>query len=244
MPCPDFRTHTSRVSLPHRTPNSPTRMHWCLTGYNTMPTAQIWCDRWKRDFRSSSGNRLKPFRTRYINPVANLEPRVHMTKRKKIAIAVALVTIGVGVAAANEFTKLRDFGPFYCGSCMLEPVMPGRSTEAFLRDFRDKMRVGGNRLFVGDRITVCSRGFCSTYTITDSEDFRGSGTNGNQSPISTGAAPGRGGSSGHPWFGAGQTGFGAGQTGTVTTGTVTPIPMVPCKFGGAIRMVPAGGCDF
>ncbi|WP_312328772.1 hypothetical protein [Stenotrophomonas sp.] len=159
-----------------------------------------------------------------------------MTKSKKIVAVIALVTIGVGVAAANEFTKPRQFGPFYCGSCMLEPIMPGPSTEAFLNDYRDKMRTI-DRLFVGDSVTVCSRGFCSTYTLTESERFKGSGTNVNHSPISTGPAPGSGGFPGNHWFGG-------GQTGTVTTGTVTPIPMVPCKLGGAIRMVPAGGCDF
>jgi len=161
-----------------------------------------------------------------------------MIKRKKIAVTAFLATIAVGVAAANEFIKPREFGPFYCNTCMLEPYMPGPSTEAFLRKFREGMRNQQNQLLVGDSITVCSRGFCSTYTITESGDFKGAGSNSNQSPIGAGSS-----GPGSSVFG-GRPDGGGGWTGSVTTGSVTPIPMVPCKFGGAIRMVPAGGCDF
>lgn len=157
-----------------------------------------------------------------------------MIKRKKIAIGVALVTIGVGMAAANEFIEPRIFGPFHCDACMVEPLMPGPSTEAFLQKLRANLLVQRNRTFTGDKITVCSRGFSTTYTITEMNGFHGGGTLDNRSPINS-SRP-----SGSSVLGGGSN-AGGGWAGSVTTGAPTPVPMVPCNLGGAVRMVPAGG---
>lgn len=161
-----------------------------------------------------------------------------MVKRKGIIIFVGIAALGIGIAAATNVIPPRHFGPYYCGTCLLEPRMPDPSTLAFLNQYRQKMLENRDRLFTGDSISVCSRGFCTTYTITDTGDFWGGGTMSNASPIGGGGGPGGG-------VGGGGGG-GGGSTGVVTVGPGTPValPMEPCKFGDAIRWVPVGGCDF
>lgn len=162
-----------------------------------------------------------------------------MVKRNGIILFVGIAALGIGIATATNVIPARHFGPYYCGTCKLEPRMPDPSTLAFLNHYRDKMLENRDRLFTGDSISVCSRGFCTTYTITDTGNFWGGGTMSNASPI--GGGGGGGGGAGRP-----VTGGGRGPTGVVTTGPATPVavPMQACKFGNAIRWVPAGGCDF
>lgn len=158
-----------------------------------------------------------------------------MVKRNGVILFIGIAALGVGIAAATNVIPPRHFGPYYCGACLVAPHMPDPSTLAFLNEYRRKMAQNRDRLFTGDSISVCSRGFCTTYTITETDDFWGGGAMSNASPIGGGGRPG-----------GGVGGGGGGSTGVVTVGPDTPValPMEPCKFGDAIRWVPVGGCDF
>lgn len=98
-----------------------------------------------------------------------------MIKRNGVILLIGIAALGIGIATATNVIPPRHFGPHYCGACMLAPRQPDPSTLAFLEKYRQKMLEHRDRLLTGDSISVCSRGFCTTYTITETGDFLGGG---------------------------------------------------------------------
>lgn len=139
--------------------------------------------------------------------------------RTKKIWTISVIVAGfilAGLAVAADWVPPRNWGPFNCTDCKVAPYMPDTSTLAYLRDFKTSMDISGNRLFTNDTVTVCAGAYCTTYTLTDSGDFLGSGSKDNSSP-GGGSGGGIGGGGGSEGDGGG---FG-GDTCSVVPGTST-----------------------
>lgn len=155
-------------------------------------------------------------------------------QRKKKLIVTGMLVGGISLAfvALSDVIPPRQFGPIKCDSCQVAPYMPDASTLAFLTTYEREMS-SVNRLFTGDSITVCNASFCTTYTITESGDYLGSGAKDNTPPKGGG---GGGGGGGVGTFTPPSTG---GSGGTVTVGQPS---LPPCRPAGIGPKEPEGSC--
>lgn len=146
----------------------------------------------------------------------------------KKSLAASLAGTGLiiaGLALAAEWAPPRNWGPFHCDACKVAPYMPEVPTLAFLKEFKTRMQLAGNRLLTNDTVTVCAGTFCTTYTLTDSGDFMGGGTKDNTPPGGGGGGGESGRNDGSRGGGGGGTNLG-GSGGCVgrCTGVVTVKP--------------------
>jgi hypothetical protein len=142
---------------------------------------------------------------------------VILSNKRFFAISgIAAGFVAAGLTVAAEWIPPRNWGPFNCTTCKVAPYMPDVSTLAFLRDFHTKMGLKGNRLFINDTITVCAGSFCTTYTLTDSGDFMGSGAKNNTPPGGGGGGANNGGGRGGGTNLGGSGGCVGSCTGVVT----------------------------
>lgn len=149
-----------------------------------------------------------------------------MTISRKKTLTASVIGVGVviaGLAVASEWAPPRNWGPFKCDACQVAPYMPDVSTLAYLKDFKSKMQLAGNRLLVNDTVTLCAGSFCTIYTVTDSGDFMGGGTKNNTPPGGGGGGEG-GKDSGNRGGGGGTNLGGSGGCVGRCTGVVTVKP--------------------
>lgn len=165
----------------------------------------------------------------------------HASKRRRRRIALVVTVLVAGLTCSYLYAWER--GPIYCNNgCLVQAPVIDPLTRQFLENQLAPID-GWVPLWMyatGTTYMVCNGTHCATYRQT----FSGEYITDERIPIDPPPShvPGGGNSSG-VFFPGGST---PGGTGVVTVGPIShpPIEMEPCALGGAIRMVPKGGCDF
>lgn|GEM_PF-1511126 len=162
----------------------------------------------------------------------------YRARRHRIAVIAAVLAVGLTCSYLYAWER----GPIYCDNgCLVQAPVIDPLTRQFLENQLAPIDdwVPLWMYATGTTYMVCNDTHCATYHQT----FSGEYITDERVPIDPVPSPAPGGGSGGIVFpGGGDT----GGTGTVTVGPISypPIEMEPCALGGAIRMVPKGGCDF
>lgn len=175
----------------------------------------------------------------------HVEQRPHRIRRGAAAISVLLVA---GLTCSILYAWERS--PIHCNNgCLVQSPVIDPLTKQFLESALAPIDgwVPMWMFATGTSYRVCNATHCADYRQT----FEGKYVTDARIPIDPrpGPAPGNGGGGGGL-----APGGGPGWSGVVEIGPISKPPggegfppgtdLVPCKFGGSIRWVPRGGCDF
>ncbi|EPG2418316.1 MULTISPECIES: hypothetical protein [Stenotrophomonas] len=161
--------------------------------------------------------------------------------KKFLVVLIALIGLSA-IPLLYSLTILGPsiavFGPVNCDACKGQRPEPDVATKAFLLKYmqitnRERKGTHLEPIQTGAKVIVCNGSHCTTYQMTDSNDWNGTTqeaiTQSPRSGVGSGSGQGSGqgvGRGGGADVGGGSYG-GGGRTGTVTVGPGGPIPKLP-----------------
>lgn len=103
------------------------------------------------------------------------------SRRTKILLAALVGTAIIPVAFAFSTSSIFGdstavFGPLSCPGCRGQTPIPDVATDAFLRKYtldtnRERFGTHKEAIRAGAKIIVCNASYCTTYQLTESNDW-------------------------------------------------------------------------